>query len=126
MEEWRCPSDILCGVRGAIFMEGLSDTEKQHIPLIECPAIVSRDVSFEVRISVGQAEEHPSEPDHFVEWVELYAGDTFLGKSHFSGGSSFPVAVFKVKLSHGENILKAWAKCNMYGLWKNEKPLVVK
>jgi len=85
------------------------------------------DKVFEVNIHIGGIDgvEHPNEPGHFIEWIELYSGDTFLSKCSFSGGTSYPVAKFKIKLSHAHGPLKVWAKCNLHGLWEYEKDITV-
>lgn len=117
---YSCESDILCGVNMPKDQKNLTDLEKKHLPVIEAPNRAKKDVTFNVDIRVGGISgiEHPNEAGHFIEWIELYCGDTFLGRCSFNGGTSYPVARFKVKLSHAHGPLKAWAKCNLHGLWE--------
>jgi len=125
MEKMSCKEDILCGVNMPEDLNNMSDLEKKHVPAIEAPDKVKSNEVFEVKTEVGKYKEHPNEPAHFIEWVELYSGDTFLGRSSFSGGSSYPAACFKVKLSHAHGPLKVWGKCNIHGLWESVKEIEV-
>ena len=122
-----CGEDILCGVNKPKDAKNLVDLEKKHLPVIEAPDKVGRNEVFKVAVRVGGIDgvEHPNEPAHSIEWLELYCGDTFLGRSQFSGGTSYPVATFTVKLSHTHGPLKAWARCNLHGLWEGVKEISV-
>lgn len=125
--KYSCEQDILCGVNKPKDSKDLTELEKKHLPVIEAPDSVKKDAPFEINIRVGGIDgiDHPNEPAHFIEWVELYCGDTFLGRSSYSGGTSYSVARFKVKLSHAHGPLKVWAKCNLHGLWEGEKGLKI-
>ncbi len=68
---------------------------------------------------------HPNEPGQFIEWLELYCGDTFLGRASSNGGASFPKTVFKISLNHAHGPLKVWEKHNLHGLWENTKNIKV-
>jgi len=127
MEEimWKCADDILCGVNLPKDPANLSDLEKKHIPVIEAPETVRKDELFAVTVEVGKYLVHPNEVAHFIEWVELYCGETFLARASFSGGSSYPKVVFQVKLSHSHGVLKAREKCNLHGLWEGTRELKV-
>ena len=122
-KEWTCDTDILCGVNEPKDKENLNEIEKQHVPYISAPEEIERNKPFDVIVEIGRTLEHPNEPAHFIEWIELYCGDTFLGRTHFSGGASYPTARFKVKLSHAHGPLKAWAKCNLHGMWEGIKEI---
>ncbi len=122
---WTCEEDMLCGVNEPKDKSSPTDLEKKHIPVIEAPDKVNKDEAFEVKIEVGKLLAHPNEPAHFIEWIDLYCGDTFLGHANFSGGASFPQACFKIKLSHAHGPLKVWEKCNLHGLWESTKEIKV-
>lgn len=124
-KKWKCEEDILCGVNIPKDHTNMTDLEKKHIPIIDAPENVEKDKPFEVTVEVGKLKEHPNEAAHFIEWIELYCGDTFLGRTMFSGGASYPRAVFKVKLSHAHGPLRVWEKCNIHGLWEGTKEITV-
>ena len=123
--KWTCDEDILCGVNLAKNRADLTDLEKKHIPVIDAADNVKRGESFQVNVEVGSLLAHPNEPAHFIEWIELYCGDTFLGRTQYSGGASYPQAVFKVKLNHAHGPLKARGKCNIHGIWEEVKDIAV-
>ncbi len=125
--ENNCGNDILCGVNVPKDRNNLTDLEKKHLPVIQAPGKVRQNEVFEVEVKIGGIEgiEHPNEPAHFIEWVELYCGDTFLGRVHLNGGTSYPIAKFKVKLSHAHGPLKVWTKCNLHGLWEELKDIKI-
>lgn len=124
-EQWTCESDVLCGINKPKDKNNLTDLEKKHLPVIAAPEQVKKDEEFEVKIEAGKLLAHPNEPGHFIEWLELYCGDTFIGRAGFAGGISAPLAVFKVKLSHAHGPLQAWTKCNLHGLWQGSKDIAV-
>ena len=123
--KWTCEQDILCGVNKPKKKDNLTDLEKKHMPIINAPERVNKDEPFEIEIDVGKLLTHPNEPAHFIEWIELYCGDTFLARAHYSGGASYAQASFKVKLSHAHGPLRVWGKCNLHGLWENTKEISV-
>ncbi len=124
-KKWTCQEDILCGVNEPKDKTNLVDLEKKHLPIISAPENVKKDDVFEITIEVGKLLAHPNEAGHFVEWIELYCGDTFLTRVSLSGGASAPKATIPVKLSHAHGPLKAWAKCNLHGLWEGTKDIKV-
>ena len=124
-KRWTCQEDMLCGVNEPKNKDNLTDLEKKHLPIIEAPDEAKRDEPFNVTIEVGKLLAHPNEPGHFIEWVELYCGDTFLARASFSGGASAPRVTLPVKLSHAHGPLRAWAKCNLHGLWESTKEIKI-
>ncbi len=120
-----CEQDILCGVHLPKDMSALSELEQKHLPVITAPARVKRDEAFEVSIEVGKYKIHPNEPGHFIEWVELYSGDTFLFRVNFTGSLSQPKVKVPIKLTHACGPLKAREKCNLHGAWEYIKDIEI-
>lgn len=120
-----CEQDILCGVRMPKDMNALTELEQKHLPVITAPARVKRDEVFEVTIEVGKLKPHPNEPAHFIEWIELYSGDTFLFRINLSGSLTQPKVTLPARLTHAHGPLKAWEKCNLHGLWEATKEIEV-
>ena len=73
-----CAEDVFCGVNTAADIENATDLEKKHIPVISAPHKVKKAEKFEVTVEVGKLLEHPNEPDHHIEFIELYAGERIL------------------------------------------------
>ena len=120
----KCEDDLFCGVNKAknTNPEDMDDLEKKHTPVIKAPASVEPGEEFEVEVALGEYLDHPNEHNHFIQWVELYSGDTFLGRQEFASERANPVANFKVTLDHVHN-LRAVAHCNLHGTWEGESEI---
>ena len=123
--KYTCEDDILCGVNLPKDQSSLSELEQKHTPVISAPDKASKDEFFDVTVEVGKLKAHPNESAHFIEWIELYCGDTFLSRVSLSGSLSGPKITIPVKLSHAHGPLKVWAKCNMHGLWESVKDIQI-
>ncbi len=77
---------------------------EKHVPVIE----VSGDV---VTVKVGSVE-HPSLPEHYIEWILLETAQGF--QIHYLKPGMKPEAVFRVN----EDAVAAYEYCNLHGLWK--------
>ena len=123
----QCEDDLLCGVNKAAETtpEEMSALEKKHVPVITAPGSVARDECFEVVVEVGKYKDHPNEPGHFIEFVELYADDTYLGRADFTPTKTCPVVKFCVSLDHVHKQLRAFEHCNLHGTWEGDVPLEV-
>lgn len=83
-----------------------SSTEK-HVPFIE-----KIDGGF--RVSVGQNETHPMTEEHYIEWIELFAGNKIYRKELKPGDD--PVAEFMIEADD----VCAREYCNIHGNWRSE------
>lgn len=79
-------------------------TEK-HVPVIE-----KTDAGY--KVSVGSVA-HPMTDEHYIEWIELVAGEESYRKFLKPGDS--PEAVFVVS---ADSVI-ARAHCNLHGVWKS-------
>lgn len=113
-----CEEDLFCGVNVAKNEdpEEMDALEKKHTPVITAPDKVEKGEAFQVKVEVGKYKDHPNEHGHFIQEVELFSGDTFLGRATFCSEKANPVAVFEVKLEH-EHPLVAYEHCNLHGTW---------
>ncbi len=123
-----CGDDLFCGVNmpETENPEAMSDLEKKHVPVISAPGQVEQGECFEVTVELGKYLDHPNEAGHFINFVELYVDDTYLGRSHFVHTKTCPVAKFCVSLDHAHENLRAFAYCNLHGSWEGDKPIEVK
>lgn len=124
MSEQTCNEDLFCGVNRASAdnPDDMSDLEKKHTPVIEVNGDAREGESFEVSVTVGEYLKHPNEHGHFIQFLELYSGETFLGRADFASGRSEPKAVFSVSLDHLHD-LRAFEHCNLHGTWEGRKEL---
>lgn len=97
---------VCCGQPMKRLVENTTDaaTEK-HVPVIEASGGA-------VKVSVGSVA-HPMAEDHFIEWIEVSAGNVVC-RRYLSAGEA-PVATFEIAADG----LVARAHCNLHGLWKS-------
>lgn len=95
-----------CGAEMKRLSENTVDASKEkHIPVLER-------LPNGIKVSVGSVP-HPMEEKHFIEWIELIAGDTVV-RQYLKPGQP-AVAVFDgVKAA----TIVAREFCNLHGLWK--------
>ena len=79
-----CADNIFCSVNTIGDIDTASDLEKKHLPIITAPNSVKKGERFAVTIEVGKLLKHPNEPGHFIQFVELYADDTYLTRVDFT------------------------------------------
>lgn len=98
---------VCCGQEMKRMEEHTADasTEK-HVPVIE-------KVDGGYKVTVGSTL-HPMEDKHYIEWVQLLAGDYSYRIFLNPGGA--PEGVFKADLDG----VSAREYCNVHGLWKKE------
>jgi superoxide reductase len=73
------------------------------------PALQKRDGGWQVNIGTV---DHPMTEAHYIEWIELTAGDAVYRQ--FLKPSAQPSAFFPIKA----DAVTARAYCNLHGLWK--------
>jgi superoxide reductase len=115
-----CAEDIFCGVNTAENIEQTSDLEKKHLPIISAPASVKKGEFFEVTVEVGKLLKHPNEPGHFIQFIELYADDTYLARMDFTAKNTSPIMKTSIALEQTYSTLRAFERCNLHGTWENE------
>jgi len=97
---------VCCGQPMQLLEEKVEDVGKEkHVPVIE-------KTDTGVKVKVGSIP-HPMEENHYIEWIELTAGDeTFI---KFLKPGEAPEVEFEVKAGK----LTAREYCNVHGLWKS-------
>lgn len=118
-----CTENFFCGVNTAETMDTASDLEKKHLPIIEAPDRVVQGEWFDVTAHVGALLEHPNEPDHHIEFIELYADDTYLARMDFAGQMCQPLLNARIRLTCTYDRLRAFAHCNIHGSWEWDKEI---
>lgn len=94
-----------CGKPMVLMTENTVDAAKEkHVPVVE-----KIDGGF--KVSVGSVA-HPMEEKHFIEWVQIIAGDTAYRK--FLNPGDAPEAEFKIDA----DAVVAREFCNLHGVWK--------
>ena len=101
---------VCCGTE-MVILESNANEEgaAKHFPVIDVD-------SEKITVRVG-AEEHPMTTEHRIEWIALLNGSRIEVQK--LGLSSAPVATFERRDSDGK--LRAYAFCNIHGLWSSEQ-----
>jgi len=97
---------VCCGQPMELQQEKTADAGREkHVPVVEKTA-------KGIMVKIGSVP-HPMEEKHYIEWVEVRAGDKICIKGFKPGEkpeAEFPVA---------DTGLKVRAFCNVHGLWTN-------
>lgn len=96
---------VCCGQPMTLLTANTVDAAKEkHVPVIE-------KVAGGYKVKVG-AVAHPMEEKHYIEWIELIAGDKAYRQ--FLNPGDAPEAFFAVDAT--EVIAREF--CNLHGLWR--------
>ncbi len=96
---------VCCGQPMQLMAENSVDAAKEkHVPVIE-------KVDNGYKVTVGSVP-HPMEDKHYIEWIELIAGDRAYRQ--FLNPGDAPEAFFCVDADS----VTAREYCNLHGVWK--------
>lgn len=121
----KCEEDLFCGVNAVKDCENMTDLEKKHLPVITAPKSVRKGECFEVTVEVGKLMQHPNEPGHYIEFIELYANHTYLSRMDLTARRTCPVMKTCASLDHTHGKLRAFAHCNLHGTWEGNADIEV-
>jgi len=94
----------------------LDKGELKHTPQVTIKEKDAKGYTL-VEITIGQGGIiHPSTPEHWIDFIELYADDKLVGKNILEPEISRGATSFAVKLDNVKT-LKARAGCNQHGIW---------
>ncbi|MBU4261385.1 MAG: desulfoferrodoxin [Proteobacteria bacterium] len=97
---------VCCGQPMKLFVENTVDAAKEkHVPVIE-----KIDGGYKVKLG---SVPHPMEEKHYIEWIELVAGNKVLRQ--FLKPGDAPEATFQTTAKD----VYARAYCNLHGLWRS-------
>jgi superoxide reductase len=97
---------VCCGQDMTLQAENTVDAaQEKHVPVIE-------KIDGGYKVSVGSVA-HPMEDKHYIEWIELIAGNTAYRQ--FLNPGDAPEAVFKIDADQ----VTAREYCNLHGHWKS-------
>jgi len=98
---------VCCGEEMKLMEEKTADsTTEKHVPMIEKTA-------KGIKVKVGSVP-HPMEEKHFIEWIEVIAGNRKMVKFLKPGEPA------EAEFCVNESPMIVREYCNIHGLWKNE------
>lgn len=97
--------------------------EKKHAPVIEAPDRVKPGEAFAVTVTVGEVL-HPMVAGHYIQYVELFAGNAPAGRVAFRPGFNASKATFNLVLDKPVTLV-AREYCNLHGLWESRKEIAL-
>jgi superoxide reductase len=104
---------VLGPVNHVIDLDAAGDFEKKHTPYV---AVEKMGDTARITVKVGHYLGHPNQPDHFIEWIMLYAGEAPIARFDLSAVAVDPEVSVVVRLDTG-TVVKAIESCNLHGLW---------
>jgi superoxide reductase len=108
--------------------EAKKDYIDRHSAFVHCDAKAAKGEKFKVKVMVGDEYKHPDEFDHYIQYVQLWNGETFLAQATFTAGAmgSAPANLevdFYVVPSKNMKLV-AHAYCTKHGLWQSDEVAV--
>jgi superoxide reductase len=109
--------------------EAKKDYIDRHSAFIYCESNAKMGEKFKVKVKVGDEYKHPDDFDHYIAYVQLWDGETFLAQANFVAGTlgnqadqvevDFYIVPTKKKMK-----LTAMAYCTKHGLWQSDEVVV--
>ncbi len=109
--------------------EAKKDYIDRHSPFVYAEGTAKKGEKYKVKVKVGKEYKHPDDFDHYIAYVQLWDGETFLAQADFVAGAlgnqpdqvevDFYVVPLKKKMK-----LTAMAYCTKHGLWQSDEVVV--
>lgn len=107
---------VLGGIHRMQDLATADDFTKKHTPFIE----ISRDGDVAaITVEVGHWVSHPNQPDHWIEYIEIFAADAPVATYDFASGVVAPKVTAFATLEPGTKIT-VYERCNLHGVWAAE------
>ena len=121
----QCEEKLSCGINIPKDPDNLTDLEKKHLPIITAPSTVKKGDCFEVAVEVGKLLQHPNEPAHYIDFIDLYADHTYLARMDLTPQRTCPTMKICLSLDHIHEKLRAFSHCNIHGVWEGQAKIEV-
>jgi superoxide reductase len=117
---------LFCGINQPSDSANLTEMEKKHLPVIECPDTVKSGEPFQVKIKVGEVP-HVSEEAHHIQWIEIKTGENLYSRVELTPVLSMAEVTVTVKKAgkHRTSSIRVIERCNIHGLWETKKDITV-
>lgn len=117
---------IFCGINRPADSANLTDLEKKHVPVVECPDTVTVGEPFTVKVKIGD-NPHVMEEGHFIQWVEVKFGENLYARTELTPVFSRPEITFTLVKGgkHSTRTMRVIERCNLHGLWESTKEITI-
>jgi superoxide reductase len=117
---------FFCGMNAPADPGNMTDSEKKHMPVIDCPDSVKAGEPFQVKIKVG-AIPHVMEEGHFIQWIEVYIGNNYYARVDLTAVFTKPEVTLTLVRggTHDKANIRVIERCNLHGLWEASKEITV-
>ena len=117
---------LFCGLNKPKDLSNMTEPEKKHMPVIDCPDTVKAGEPFPVKINVGEIP-HVMEEAHHIQWIDIYFKENFFARIDLTPVFTRPeVTITLVRHSkHKSSTLRVIERCNMHGQWEATKEIAV-
>jgi superoxide reductase len=101
----------------------------RHTPWVICEDTARRGEKFKVKVMLGREYVHPAEPDHYIDYIQLWNRETLLADLRITpqllGNSAGHVEVDFYIVPENSMNLSAMALCTKHGLWQSDSKEVL-
>ena len=117
---------LFCGYNRPVDPANMTESEKKHMPVIDCPDTVKAGEPFQVKINVGEIP-HVMEEAHFVQWIDVYFKDNFFARVELTPKFTRPEVTLTLERhsKHASSTLRVIERCNLHGQWEASKEITV-
>jgi superoxide reductase len=107
------------------FKQVRSSYDPKHTPRINAPDAVKRGEWFDVTVSVGAGDRHPSLAEHFVRYIALYKDAVEISRVYLHPVFSAPQVTFTIALDES-GTLRAQAEPTHSAAWEASRKITVR
>ncbi|MBF0456901.1 MAG: class II SORL domain-containing protein [Nitrospirae bacterium] len=117
---------LFCGMNKPADPGSLTETEKKHMPVIDCPDTVKSGEPFKVTIKVGEIP-HVMQEAHSIQWIEVFTGENFRVRIDLTPVSTLPQVTITLVNSgpHPTSVIRVVERCNLHGQWEAVKQITI-
>jgi superoxide reductase len=117
---------LFCGLNTAKDPANMTELEKKHIPVIDCPDKVKAGEPFKVNINVGEIS-HVMEEGHHIQWIDVYFKNNFFARVELTPRFTRPEVTLTLERhsKHASSTLRVIERCNLHGQWEATKEITV-
>ena len=117
---------LFCGINKPADAANMTELEKKHTPVIDCPDTVKAGEPFKVHINVGEIP-HVMEEGHHIQWIDVYFKNNFFARVDLTPQFTRPEVTLTLERhsKHESSTLRVIERCNLHGQWEAAKEITV-